>query len=192
MSFHTHGFSHRYSSGQPKHACLLAPEGIFLAQNGLHIQTQHTQKHQKMIWAEFSHVFLSLAKFWGQKNNFIASVHPFCANFWPLVMSDIKLSYLLASSGGKIKFDMNNLQPIIFDCEFACHWQQYATTDLPYSAFQWNAESHWTIFVAPQSATVLPHRKAEINMASMGSQVRFQHTTFFKIIKKHVHIIKIY
>ena len=38
-------------------------------------------------------------------------------------------------------------------------------------------------------ATVSHHRKAEINMTSMGSQVRFQHTTFFKIIQKHVHII---
>jgi hypothetical protein len=68
-----------------------------------------------MIWTEFSHGFLGPAKFWGQKNNFIASVHPFCANFWPLVMSDIESSYLLASSGGEINFNMNNLQPIIFD-----------------------------------------------------------------------------
>jgi len=104
-----------YSHGQAKPTCLLAPEEIFLAPNKLHIRTRGTRKRQKMASTEFSHGFLGPAKFWGQKNHFIASVHPFCANFWPLVMSDIKSSYLLASSGGEINFDMNNLQPIIFD-----------------------------------------------------------------------------
>ena len=44
-------------------------------------------------------------------------------------------------------------------------------------------------FSSHQSAAVLPHGKAVINMTSKGLQDRFQPTTFFKIIKKHVHII---
>ena len=76
----------RYSRGQPKPACLLAPEDFFLAPNRLQIRTRGTQKRQKMASADFSHDFLGTAKFWAQKFDFIASMHPFCTNFWLLVM----------------------------------------------------------------------------------------------------------
>jgi hypothetical protein len=57
------------------------PEEIFLAPNGLHIRTRGTRKRQKMASTEFSHGFLGPAKFWGQKNDFIASVHPPLSQF---------------------------------------------------------------------------------------------------------------
>ena len=76
-----------YSRGQPKPTCLLAPEEIFLAPNWLQIQTWKTQKPQKMASADFSHDFSGAATFWAQKIDFVASVHPFCTNFWLFVMS---------------------------------------------------------------------------------------------------------
>jgi len=77
----------QYSRGQPKPTCLLACEEFFLATNWLQIRTRGTRKRQKMASADFSHDFLGAAKFWAQKIDFIASVHPFCTNFWLLVMS---------------------------------------------------------------------------------------------------------
>ena len=109
-----------YSHGQAKPTCLLAPEDIFLVPNRLHIQTQDTQKHQKMASTEISPRFLGPANFWGQKNDFIASVHPLWANFWPIVMSNTKLSYFSYPSA---EFDRSK-QPIILGlgfCEFASH-----------------------------------------------------------------------
>ena len=49
----TYGITYKeHSCGQPKHACLLAPEAIFLAPNWLQIQTQGTQKQRKSLYWE--------------------------------------------------------------------------------------------------------------------------------------------
>ena len=69
----------------------------------------------------FSHGFLGLAKFWSQKTKFIASIHLLWANFQPIVMSNMKLSYF---SDFSADFDRSKLQPIILGlsyCEFASH-----------------------------------------------------------------------
>jgi len=81
----------------------MAEEKI-LVPNGLNIQTL---KCQKMASPEISHRFLGGAKFQGQKNDFIASVHCFRATCY----GKYQIKLLAA---GKIKSNMNNLQPVIF------------------------------------------------------------------------------
>ena len=74
---------------QPKPACLLAPEENFLAPKWLQVRTQGTQKHQKMILANFFHDFLGTAKFWAQKIHLLLPCTPLRTNFWLLVMSKL-------------------------------------------------------------------------------------------------------
>jgi len=117
--------------------------------------------------------------------------HPRLFRFSAWVYIELGFTCGYASRWGQIQSFMSETWAILVQTWFISQVEFWSV----YSAFQWNAESCWTwmVFIVPQSATVLHHRKVKINMTSMRLWVWLQHTIFFKITKKHVYItIKIY